>query len=277
MVRDGGVDGVARAWSQSMAAVYAATGDPVVKPFAPNDCRQSSLCHRPDLVAQVGAVVPQLAADRREHRHRRSTVQSLHDSFMASGGHRANIMGNYNRVGIGVVTQGERIWVTFDFVNGPAIGGSTGNDAAVPVTPTGAQLPGPVVPLSARTRFTAMAPARILDTRSGYGGSGLLAGGGTIRLRIGGAGLVPAGAGGVAVNLTATESRGSGYLTVFPCAQGRPLASNLNVVYNATRGQPHRGRPRQQRLRLHLQLDLHPRRRRPGRLVQRLGAAPTAR
>ena len=64
-------------------------------------------------------------------------VQSLHDSFMASGGHRANILGNYNRVGIGVVTQGERIWVTFDFVNGPAIGGSTGNDVAVPVTPTG--------------------------------------------------------------------------------------------------------------------------------------------
>ena len=162
-------------------------------------------------------------------------VQSLHDSFMASGGHRANILGNYNRVGIGVVTQGERIWVTFDFVNGPAIGGPTGNDAAVPVTPTGAQLPGPVVPLSARTRFTAMAPARVLDTRSGYGGSGLLAGGGTIRLRIAGGGLVPAGAGGVAINLTATESRGSGYLTVFPCAQGRPLASNLNVVYNATR------------------------------------------
>ena len=59
MVRDGGVDGVARAWSQSMAAVYAATGDPVVKPLSPNDCRQSSLCHRPDLVVQVGAVVPQ--------------------------------------------------------------------------------------------------------------------------------------------------------------------------------------------------------------------------
>ncbi len=234
MVRDGGVDGVARAWSQSMAAVYAATGDPVVKPFAPNDCRQSSLCHRPDLVAQVGAVVPQWQLIG-ENIGTGFAVQSLHDSFMASGGHRANIMGNYNRVGIGVVTQGERIWVTFDFVNGPAIGGSTGNDAAVPVTPTGAQLPGPVVPLSARTRFSAMAPARILDTRSGYGGSGLLAGGGTIRLRIGGAGLVPAGAGGVAINLTATESRGSGYLTVFPCAQGRPLASNLNVVYNATR------------------------------------------
>ena len=234
MVRDGGVDGVARAWSQSMAAVYAATGDPVVKPYAPNDCRQSALCHRPDLVTQVGAVVPQWALIG-ENIGTGFDVQSLHNSFMASGGHRANIMGNYNRVGIGVVTQGERIWVTFDFVNGPAIGGSTGNDAAVPVTPTGAQLPGPVVPLSARTRFNAMAPARVLDTRTGFGGSGLLAGGGTIRLRVAGGGLVPAGAGGVAINLTATESRGSGYLTVFPCAQGRPLASNLNVVYNATR------------------------------------------
>ena len=102
MVRDGGVDGVARAWSQSMADVYAATGDPVVKPYAPNDCRQSSLCHRPDLVAQVGAVVPQLAADRREHRHRRSRSSRCTTASWPPAGHRANILGNYNRVGIGV-------------------------------------------------------------------------------------------------------------------------------------------------------------------------------
>ncbi len=37
------------------------------------------------------------------------------------------------------------------------------------------------------------------------------------------------------VNVTATESVGSGYLTVFPCDQPQPLASNLNIAPGETR------------------------------------------
>ena len=96
---------------------------------------------------------------------------------MASSGHRANILGNYNRVGVGVVVQGDHIWVTFDFLKGPPISGSTGIDAAVPVpNPPGP----PVVPLASRTRYNPVSPFRVLDTRLGLGGyAGVLNAGAT--------------------------------------------------------------------------------------------------
>jgi hypothetical protein len=39
----------------------------------------------------------------------------------------------------------------------------------------------------------------------------------------------------VAVNLTATASRGNGFLTVYPCGSARPTTSNLNVTPGGTR------------------------------------------
>jgi hypothetical protein len=232
VVRDGGLDGVARAWSNHMAAIYLVTGDPVVKATSPNNCQVSSLCHRPDLVAAVGAVEPrwQLIG---ENIGVGGSVESLHSSLWASSGHRANILGNYNRVGIGVVVQGTRIWVTFDFLRGPAISGTTGTDRAVPVP---AAPNGPVVPLQARTRFNPLSPTRFLDTRSGVGGyRGLLGRNVTLRLKVAGRAGVPIGAGGVAVNITATGSRGTGFLTAYPCGSGRPTTSNLNVTAGGTR------------------------------------------
>lgn len=234
LTRDPGVDNVARAWSGHMAAVYAVTGDPVIKPNAPNDCNQSSLCHRPDLVAAIAAVEPnwQLIGENIGFGY---SIQSLHDSLMASAGHRANILGNYNRVGIGVVVQGTHLWVTFDFLKGPAIGGGggTGVDYAVPVADPGGP---PVVPLASRTRYNPVSPVRVLDTRRGLGGyAGVLYAGSTLRMRMAGVAGVPGGAGGVALNLTAAAPTGRGFLTAYPCGQGRPDASNLNVAPGVTR------------------------------------------
>lgn len=45
-------------------------------------------------------------------------VESLHKGFMDSPGHRANIMGDYDYVGIGVALAGSRAWVAFNFVKG---------------------------------------------------------------------------------------------------------------------------------------------------------------
>jgi hypothetical protein len=54
-------------------------------------------------------------------------VSQLHDAFVASTGHFHNMIGDYNRVGIGTVVEpGGRIWVTVRFVKGPAIAGPTG-------------------------------------------------------------------------------------------------------------------------------------------------------
>lgn len=49
-------------------------------------------------------------------------VDSLHAAFMASPGHRANVLGDYDAVGVGVVSDGDgRIWVTFRFARSPSV------------------------------------------------------------------------------------------------------------------------------------------------------------
>jgi uncharacterized protein YkwD len=64
------------------------------------------------------------------------SVSSLHSAFMGSAGHRANILkATYNRVGIGVVHSGGKIWVTVRFLQGPAISGITGTPPPPPPAP----------------------------------------------------------------------------------------------------------------------------------------------
>ena len=59
------------------------------------------------------------------------SVSSLHSAFMGSSGHRANILKpSYNRVGVGVVMDGTKIWVTVRFLEGPAIASSTSSRTA---------------------------------------------------------------------------------------------------------------------------------------------------
>lgn len=40
------------------------------------------------------------------------TVRQIHRMMMGSAGHRANILGSFNQVGVGVVKRGGRFWVT---------------------------------------------------------------------------------------------------------------------------------------------------------------------
>ena len=55
------------------------------------------------------------------------SVTTLHDAFMNSAPHKANVMSSaYNRVGIGVVHSAGKVWVTVRFLQGPAISGPTG-------------------------------------------------------------------------------------------------------------------------------------------------------
>lgn len=49
-----------------------------------------------------------------------SVVKRLHKGFMESSGHRANIMGDFNQVGVGVAVDGRgTMWATMVFVDGP--------------------------------------------------------------------------------------------------------------------------------------------------------------
>ena len=80
-------------------------------------------------------------------------------------------------------------------------------------------------------------PDRILDTREPIGVPAIakLVGGSTMTLQVAGRGGVPpTGALAVTMNVTVTEPAGAGFVTIFPCDDGRPEASNLNFSAGET-------------------------------------------
>jgi len=89
--------------------------------------------------------------------------------------------------------------------------------------------------------YLPLAPARIADTRPDgatidgqFAGQGLRAADSTLQLRVAGRGGVPADALAVTLNVTVTEATGAGFLTVYPCDEARPTASNLNYGNGST-------------------------------------------
>lgn len=107
LVSDGELASTSRSWSQHMAS-------------------RVKLYHDPNLAAVATYVEPSWRSVG-ENVGAGYSVQSLHDAFMASKGHRDNILsGRFNRVGIGVAFGGGKTWVTVRFLEGPAIAGTTG-------------------------------------------------------------------------------------------------------------------------------------------------------
>jgi ELWxxDGT repeat protein len=108
------------------------------------------------------------------------------------------------------------------------------SNAVVPTAATGDAL----VPL---------VPARLLETRSGAGlvtvdgafqGGGRVGAGAVLELLVAGRGGVPVDADAVMLNVTVVGPSGPGFVTVFPCGEDVPTASNVNygpgeVVPNA--------------------------------------------
>ncbi len=92
--------------------------------------------------------------------------------------------------------------------------------------------------------YTPLVPARLLDTRPAGPGiatidglflsGGVVPGGTTLELQVGGRGGVAANAEAVVLNVTVTEASQDGFLTVFPCGVPIPTASNLNYVAGGT-------------------------------------------
>lgn len=84
-----------------------------------------------------------------------------------------------------------------------------------------------------------LSPARLLDTRNGPNnttidgraqGVGRVSAGGVLALDVAGRGGVSETADAVLLNVTAVAPDGAGYLTVYPCNENRPNASNVNYV-----------------------------------------------
>lgn len=89
---------------------------------------------------------------------------------------------------------------------------------------------GPPPPCVATSGFTAVTPARLLDTRSGLGGARRIPAGGRIALQVSGRGGVPVGATAAVLSVAAVGSSGPGFVTTFPCTPSRPTASTVNFV-----------------------------------------------
>ena len=82
--------------------------------------------------------------------------------------------------------------------------------------------------------LTSIAPKRVLDTRDGTGAAaGIVAATGVVTLDLRAAGL-PTDATAALLNVTVTDGTDPGFVTVYPCTQPRPTASNLNYTKGKT-------------------------------------------
>ncbi|WP_159050822.1 PKD domain-containing protein [Streptomyces sp. IMTB 1903] len=83
--------------------------------------------------------------------------------------------------------------------------------------------------------YTSVNPVRFVDTREGLGAArGQIAGQGTVGVQITGRSGIPAGATAVALNVTVTDPKQAGHLTVFPSGQAAPSTSSLNFTPGQT-------------------------------------------
>lgn len=91
-------------------------------------------------------------------------------------------------------------------------------------------------PVSAASGFKPLTPHRILDTRSGLGGSSRALAKAETKIHVQGAGGVPAsGVSAVVVNVTAVAPSAAGSLIAYPTGVIQPNASNLNFDAGANR------------------------------------------
>jgi hypothetical protein len=98
--QDGRLDAVARDWSGVMATEH-------------------RLFHRPDLAGTIDTRVTTGWTRVGENVGAGESILTLHRAFLASPSHYANVVGDYNWLGVGVVSQGDDIWVTFNFMKVP--------------------------------------------------------------------------------------------------------------------------------------------------------------
>ncbi|HUH07804.1 MAG TPA: cell wall-binding repeat-containing protein [Egibacteraceae bacterium] len=98
---------IARGWTAAMASV-------------------DEMSHNPDLASQVKgdwqAVGENVGYTMKTGASTAELVDRLHVAFMDSPGHKANILGNYNQVGVGAtITSSGKMWVTVNFMRAPTV------------------------------------------------------------------------------------------------------------------------------------------------------------
>ena len=103
---------------------------------------------------------------------------------------------------------------------------------AVAVAVTGLSLGAAARPAAAdgvTSRYLPVGPVRVADTRSPARGGYTKLDASTIRVPVAGRGGAPGTATAAVLTITATQSRGVGYVTVYPAGSARPDTSTLNL------------------------------------------------
>ena len=80
------------------------------------------------------------------------------------------------------------------------------------------------------TTFTPITPRRLIDTRTGLGGSSRVGAGRQVVVQVAGASTVPTSATAAVFSVTAVGPAAEGYLTAYPCSDRRPETSTVNYV-----------------------------------------------
>jgi len=95
---------------------------PVARDWTASMMRAGGLSHNPKLADQMPSDWTAIG----ENVGAGSTVDSLHTAFMNSSGHRANILGDFNQVGIGSDRDASgKLWVTVDFLKSRQVSNSS--------------------------------------------------------------------------------------------------------------------------------------------------------
>lgn len=116
---------------------YDPAASAVARSWAEELARSRDLRHNPDLVAAVDAWVTNQWTRIGENVGYGPSIDVTQDAYMASTGHRNNILGDFNRLGVGVAYSADgRVWSVAVFVKGPAL------------PPTAPLVPQPTVPAS---------------------------------------------------------------------------------------------------------------------------------
>ena len=115
-----------------------------------------NLVHSPNLTPQTAAAVPDWNHAGREHRPGWQRRHAAPNRSTTPRRTRANMLGAYNQVGVGVVVVGTEIWVTFRFANGSA---PAPRDATPPSTVMNA-------PLAASPKSRASSSPRVGGART---------------------------------------------------------------------------------------------------------------
>jgi predicted acyl esterase len=141
---------------------------------------------------------------------------------VSPGGQTIDVGGSTTTADVPAIPHGVPVTFTVAALHGVTY--SPASDASLSVIDSG-------------TRFTAVTPNRLLDTRAGSGLQAFttLGHGGTGELLVtGGSTTVPVGAEAVVLNVTATGPTAGGFLTVYPTGDSPPTASNLNFTAGQT-------------------------------------------